>query len=234
MDDFFINRAEMPLQIDGTRDYDSIDALDIKLLSETLTALLNGEEVFMPNFDFSSGEKDYLTPPTTLAPGEIIILEGIHGLNPVVSESLPEDEIYRIFASALTVLNLDDHNRIRTTDVRLLRRIVRDNQFRGYSPEETLEMWHRVRHAEEKYIFTYQENADSMFNTALQYELPILKIFAYDLLMEVPSSSPNYLLSRRLIKTLNYLPDLDRAVLDEIPPLSLLREFIGGCTMDEV
>ena len=234
MDDFFVNRDDMPLQLDGTKDYDSIDALDLKLLSDTLTGLLNGEEVFMPNFDFASGTKDYMTPPTSLAPGEIIIMEGIHGLNPQVCEMLPADEIYKIFASALTVLNLDDHNRIRTTDVRLLRRIVRDNQFRGYPPETTLEMWPRVRKAEEQYIFTYQENADSMFNTALQYELPILKLYAYNLLMDVPSSSPNYLLSRRLIKALNYLPDVDESVLDEIPPLSLLREFIGGCTMEEV
>ncbi len=234
MDDFFVNRDDMPLQLDGTRDYDSIDALDVKLLADSLTGLLNGEEVFMPNFDFTSGSKDYLTPPTSLVPGEIIILEGIHGLNPAVSETLPAHEIYRVFASALTCLNLDDHNRIRTTDVRLLRRIVRDNQFRGYAPEATLDIWPRVRKAEEKYIFTYQENADSMFNTALQYELPILKLYAYKLLMDVPSSSPNYLLSRRLIKALNYLPDVDESSLDEIPPLSLLREFIGGCTMEEV
>ena len=234
MDDFFVNRDDIPLQIDGTRDFDSIDALDVKLLADTLTGLLNGEEVFMPNFDFTSGTKDYLTPPTALKPGEIIILEGIHGLNPVVSEKLPPHEIYRVFASALTCLNLDDHNRIRTTDVRLLRRIVRDNQFRGYPPEETLEMWPRVRKAEETYIYTFQENADSMFNTALQYELPVLKLFAYDLLKEVPSDSPNYLLARRLIKTLNYLPDIDPEILNEIPPLSLLREFIGGCTIEEV
>ena len=233
MDDFFVNRDDMPLQLDGTKDYDSIDALDLKLLSDTLTGLLNGEEVFMPNFDFASGVKDYLTPPTALAPGEIIIMEGIHGLNPLVCDMLPADEIYRVFASALTCLNLDDHNRIRTTDVRLLRRIVRDNQFRGYPPETTLEIWPRVRRAEEKYIFTYQENADSMFNTALHYELPILKLFVYDMLKAVPASSSEYLLARRLIKILNYLPDVDRSLLDEIPPLSLLREFIGGCTLDE-
>ena len=232
MDDFFINRDEMPMQVDGTRDYDSFDALDLKLFADTMTGLLNGEEMFMPNFDFSSGEKDYLTPPTTLEPGEILIVEGIHGLNPAVAEMLPADEIYRVFASALTCLNLDDHNRIRTTDVRLLRRIVRDSQFRAYPPESTLEMWPRVRSAEEKYIFTYQENADSMFNTALQYELPVLKYFAYDMLRAVPSESPNYLLARRLIKTLNYLPDIDPEIMDEIPPLSLLREFIGGCTLD--
>ena len=234
MDDFYVNRDDIPLQVDGTRDFDSLDALDVKLMTDSLTGLLNGEEVFMPNFDFAAGVKDYMTPPTSLEPGEIIILEGIHGLNPVISETLPADEIYRVFASALTCLNLDDHNRIRTTDVRLLRRIVRDNQFRGYPPEETLAIWPKVRSAEEKYIFTYQENADSMFNTALQYELPVLKLFAYDLLREVPSDSPNYLLARRLIKTLNYLPDLDPEILDEIPPLSLLREFIGGCTLEDV
>lgn len=233
MDDFYINRDELPLQVDGTRDFDSLEALDVKLMTDSLSGLLNGEEVFMPNFDFAAGVKDYMTPPTKLEPGEIIILEGIHGLNPAISETLPADEIYRVFASALTCLNLDDHNRIRTTDVRLLRRIVRDNQFRGYPPEETLGIWPKVRKAEEKYIFTHQENADSMFNTALQYELPVLKLFAYSLLREVPSDSPNYLLARRLIKTLNYLPDLDPEVLNEIPPLSLLREFIGGCTLEE-
>ena len=233
MDDFFINREYLPLQLDGTRDFETIDALDVKLLSESLTALLNGEDVFMPGYDFDTGEKDYLTPPTSLAPGEIIILEGIHGLNPRVSDMLPADEIYRVFVSALTTLNLDDHNRIRTTDVRLLRRIVRDQQFRSYSPEQTLSIWPSVRRGEEKYIFAYQENADSMFNTALHYELPVLKHYAYQMLKDIPSDSPNYLLARRLIKTLNYLPDVDPGLMDEIPPLSLLREFIGGCTFDE-
>ena len=232
MDDFFINRDDLPVQLDGTRDFETIEALDVKLLADSISGLLNGEEVFMPGYDFESGEKEYLTPPTKLEPGEIIILEGIHGLNPKVIDMLPADEIYRIFASALTCLNLDDHNRIRTTDVRLLRRIVRDQQFRGYPPEETLSLWPSVRRGEEKYIFAYQENADSMLNTALHYELPILKFYAYKLLMDVPSSSPNYLLARRLIKALNYLPDVDPSLLDEIPPLSLLREFIGGCTFD--
>jgi len=233
MDDFFINRADLPAGPDGEKDFESLDALDTDLLASTLNGLLNGEEVFMPGFDFTSGEKDYLTPPTRLLPGEIIILEGIHGLNPAISELFPADEIYRVFVSALTCLNLDDHNRIRTTDVRLLRRVVRDSLFRGYKPEQTLGMWPSVRRGEEKFIFAYQENADSMFNTALHYELPILKLYAYDLLKAVPLSSPDYLLSRRLIKTLNYLPDVDQSLLDEIPPLSLLREFIGGCTLDE-
>jgi len=233
MDDFFINRDDLPVQLDGTRDFETIEALDMKLLADTMTGLLNGEEVFMPGYDFETGEKDYLTPPTTLLPGEVIILEGIHGLNPRVVEQLPADEIYRIFVSALTCLNLDDHNRIRTTDVRLLRRIVRDQQFRSYPPEKTLAMWPSVRRGEEKYIFAYQENADSMFNTALHYELPILKRSVYGLLKAIPETSPEYLLARRLIKTLNYLPDVDQEVETEIPPLSLLREFIGGCTLEE-
>ena len=163
----------------------------------------------------------------------MIILEGINGLNPEVSEIFPQEEVYRIFASALTCLNLDDHNRIRTTDVRLLRRVVRDYLFRNTPPEETLAMWPSVRRGEEKWIFPYQENADSMFNTALHYELPVLKPFVYEMLREIPESSPNYLLARRLIKTLNYLPDVEEELLDEIPPLSLLREFIGGCTLEE-
>ena len=233
MDDFYVNRADVPDGPDGQKDLESLDIVDLQLLSESVNGLLAGEEVFMPGFDFVSGERDYLTPPTRLKPGEIIIIEGIHALNPKVAEMLPMDEIFRIFASALTCLNLDDHNRIRTTDVRLLRRIVRDKLYRGARPEDTLAMWPSVRKGEEKYIFTYQENADAMFNSALHYELPILKHFVYDLLKEVPSSSPDYLLARRLIKTLNYLPDVDPAVLDEIPPLSLLREFIGGCTLEE-
>ena len=233
MDDFFINRDELPVDENGKQDFETIDALDTRLLADSLNGLLSGEEVFMPNYDFTTGEKEYLTPPITLKPGEIIILEGIHGLNPRITEMLPADEIYRVFVSALTCLNLDDHNRIRTTDVRLLRRIVRDSQFRGYSPERTLAMWPSVRRGEEKYIFAHQENADSMFNTALHYELPVLKHFVYDLLKQVNSASPEYLLARRLIKTLNYLPDVDPSQLDEIPPLSLLREFIGGCTLEE-
>ena len=233
MDDFFINREDIPSGPNGELDLESLDALDLPLLTESISSLLAGEEVFMPGFDFTLGVRDYLTPPTRLAPGEIIIVEGIHALNPKVSESLPADEIFRIFASALTCLNLDDHNRIRTTDVRLLRRIVRDSRHRGSDPERTLSMWPSVRRGEEAYIFPWQENADVMFNTALQYELPILKHFVWDMLTRVPSSSPDYLLARRLIKTLNYLPDVDPEMLSEIPPLSLLREFIGGSTLEE-
>jgi uridine kinase len=146
---------------------------------------------------------------------------------------LPADEIYKIFASALTVLNLDDHNRIRTTDVRLLRRAVRDHLFRGTPPENTLAMWESVRRGEEKWIFPWQESADSVFNTALHYELPVLRHFAYDLLRAVPADAPGSLLAVRLMKILHYVPDVGEDVLEEIPPVSLLREFIGGSTIDK-
>ncbi len=233
MDDFYIDRDKIPPQPDGTVDLEAPDALDLDLMAEKILALLEGQKVQMPTFNFTTGKREYTEEPISLRPDEVIILEGIHGLNPDVTSLFPAEEIYRVFVSALTCLNLDDHNRIRTTDVRLLRRVVRDYRFRGTAPEETLSMWPSVRQGEEKWIFPYQENADSMFNTALHYELPVLKSSVYDLLKAIPESSPNYLLARRLIKTLNYLPDVSGEILDEIPPLSLLREFIGGCTLEK-
>ncbi|MCR4876554.1 MAG: nucleoside kinase [Clostridiales bacterium] len=233
MDDFYLERNQIPAGPDGEVDLESPDALDLPLMAEKIAALLDGETVSLPTFNFNTGKREYVTEPVTLRPDEVLILEGIHGLNPRVSSLFPAEEVYRVFVSALTCLNLDDHNRIRTTDVRLLRRVVRDHLFRGTDPEETLSMWPSVRKGEEKWIFSYQENADSMFNTALHYELPVLKGSVYALLKEIPESSPNYLLARRLIKTLNYLPDLDPEIQNEIPPLSLLREFIGGCTLEE-
>jgi len=233
MDDFYLERNQIPIGPDGEVDLESLDALDLPLMAEKIAALLDGETVSLPTFNFNTGKREYVTEPVTLRPDEVLILEGIHGLNPRVSSLFPAEEVYRVFVSALTCLNLDDHNRIRTTDVRLLRRVVRDHLFRGTDPEETLSMWPSVRKGEEKWIFSYQENADSMFNTALHYELPVLKGSVYALLKEIPESSPNYLLARRLIKTLNYLPDLDPEIQNEIPPLSLLREFIGGCTLEE-
>ncbi len=233
MDDFYFDRDQFVPDADGNVDLESPSALDLPMMAEKIAALLDGQEVVMPFFNFSTGKREFRDKPTRLQADEVIILEGIHGLNPEVSSLFPAEEVYRIFVSALTCLNLDDHNRIRTTDVRLLRRVVRDRLFRGTLPEDTLAMWPSVRRGEETWIFPYQENADSMFNTALHYELPVLKPFVYDLLREIPDDSPNYLLARRLIKTLNYLPDAGEDVLDEIPPLSLLREFIGGCTLEE-
>ena len=233
MDDFYLEREPGKTRETEDMDLESLDALDLELMADRIGRLMAGETVEMPTYDFQAGRREYVSEPVTLQPDEVLILEGIHGLNPRVTALFPETEIYRVFVSALTCLNLDDHNRIRTTDVRLLRRIVRDHQFRGTAPEETLTMWPSVRKGEEKWIFPYQENADSMFNTALHYELPVLKSSVYSLLLEIPPDSPHYLPARRLIKTLNYLPDVDPEILDEIPPLSLLREFIGGCTLEK-
>ena len=233
MDDFYFDRDQILPGKDGITDLESPEAVDFALMAEKINALLSGETVEMPAFDFARGKRVEAAQTVTLRPDEVLILEGIHGLNPDISSLFPPEEVYRVFVSALTCLNLDDHNRIRTTDVRLLRRVVRDYLFRGTDPEKTLAMWGSVRRGEEKWIFPYQENADSMFNTALHYELPVLKGYVYEMLREIPESSPNYLLARRLIKTLNYLPDVEKELLDEIPPLSLLREFIGGCTLEK-
>jgi uridine kinase len=218
---------------DGTLDLERIDILDLPLLQENINALLRGEIVTMPRFSFVSGKREPEGMQLHLGENEIVILEGIHALNPMLSEGIPANLIHRVFVSALTCLNLDDHNRIRTTDVRLLRRVVRDHLFRGTPPENTLAMWESVRRGEEKWIFPWQESADSVFNTALHYELPVLRHFAYDLLRAVPPDAPGSLLAVRLMKILHYVPDVDEDILREIPPLSLLREFIGGSTIDE-
>jgi len=167
------------------------------------------------------------THPMRVEAGQPIIIEGIHGLNDELTKSVPREMKFKIYISALTMLNLDDHNRIRTTDARLLRRIVRDHLFRGTSPEATMLMWDSVRRGEERYIFPYQEQADAMFNSSLAYELPIMKKYVYPLLLDIGTDSPCYTRARRLVKFLNYFSVAD--VEDEIPVSSILREFIGGC-----
>lgn len=233
LDNYYLDRDALPVRPDGTVDLEALDTLDIQLLQEQLMRLLNGETVAIPRFNFKTQKREPVGVPVTLGPDQPVLMEGIHGLNPELSNHLPQELIHRVFVSALTCLNLDDHNRIRTTDVRLLRRIVRDMQFRGTAPEETLAMWKSVREGEETWIFPHQERADSVFNTALHYELPVLKHIAYDTLKAVPPEHPCALMARRLRKILNYFPDISDDVLDEIPPLSLLREFIGGCTIDK-
>ncbi|MGN0793713.1 MAG: nucleoside kinase [Aristaeellaceae bacterium] len=232
LDDYYRNRGELPVEPDGTIDLEGIHTIDVPLFREHMLRLLSGETVEIPRYSFATGRRKEQGVPTALAPGQPVLIEGIHGLNPLLCEGVPEETVYRVFVSALTCINLDDHNRIRTTDVRLLRRIVRDNQFRDTPPEETLAMWPSVRRGEEKWIFPYQERADSMFNTALHYELPVLKHYAYGMLRAIPPESPHYLTARRLVKMLNYFTEVREDVLDEVPPLSLLREFIGGCTID--
>ncbi len=233
LDNYYRNRDELPLEPDGTVDLEGLHTIDTALFQQQMVQLLEGETVEMPEFSFKKQKREPHGTPLTLMPGQPIIIEGIHGLNPELSADMPQEVIHRIFVSALTCINLDDHNRIRTTDVRLLRRIVRDMNFRGTTPEETLAMWPSVRRGEETWIFPYQERADSMLNSALHYELPVLRLFAYQLLKKIPPENPDYLTARRLVKILNYFPDISRDVLDEIPPLSLLREFIGGCTIDK-
>lgn len=232
LDNYYLNRDTLPREADGSIDLESIHTLDLPLLQSQVQALLAGEEVELPRFSFVAGRREERGVALRLGPSEPMIIEGIHGLNPMLSEGMPEELVHRVFVSALTCLNLDDHNRIRTTDVRLLRRIVRDHQFRGTPPLNTLQMWPSVRRGEDRWIFPFQEQADSMFNTALHYELPILKRYAYDLLAAIPASEPCYLPARRLLKTLHYIPAAPADLLTEIPPTSLLREFIGGSTFD--
>ena len=233
LDDYYINRAELPREADGSVDLEALHTIDVPLFREHMRRLMMGETVEIPRYSFHTGSRLPKGVPLKLMPGQPVLVEGIHGLNPALVAGIDDKYIHRIFVSALTCLNLDDHNRIRTTDVRLLRRIVRDNQFRSTPPEETLAMWPSVRRGEETWIFPHQERADSMFNTALHYELPVLGHYAYKLLRAIPPESPHYLTARRLVKMLNYFPDVPETVLEEVPPLSLLREFIGGSTMEK-
>ena len=233
LDDYYRDRSELPVEPDGSVDLEALHTIDVPLFREHMQRLMDGETVEIPRYSFHTGSRMEHGVPLQLKPGQPVLVEGIHGLNPALVEGIDDRVIHRIFVSALTCLNLDDHNRIRTTDVRLLRRIVRDNQFRSTPPEETLAMWPSVRRGEETWIFPHQERADSMFNTALHYELPVLGHYAYRLLKAIPPESPHYLTSRRLVKMLNYFPDISEEVLDEVPPLSLLREFIGGCTIEK-
>ena len=231
LDDFYQDRSQLPLEENGQPDLEALSALDVPLLRQCLEGLLRGDLVSMPRFDFTVSKRAKESYPLQLKPDQILVMEGIHGLNPALHSGFDPRLICKIYISELTCLNLDHHNRIRTTDARLLRRIVRDHQFRATPPEETLAMWNSVRRGEEKWIFPYQEQADFVFNSALHYELPVLKRYAYDLLKTISPEDPVYLSSRRLLKILHYiLPATDEAMPD-IPPLSLLREFIGGCTL---
>ena len=227
LDDYYLDRDKIPPEPDGTIDLERIETLDIDLLGDHLARLLKGETVNVPEFDFKSGKRTERTHAFAVEPGQPIIIEGIHGLNDRMTASVPARMKFKVYISPLTMLNLDDHNRIRTTDARLLRRIVRDNLFRGTPPEDTMAMWASVRRGEENYIFPFQEKADAMFNSALTYELCIMKKYVYPQLLAITPDSPHYTMARRLVKFLNYIQTAD--VEDEIPVNSILREFIGGC-----
>ncbi len=233
LDDFYINRDQIPFEEDGTQDLEAISTLDIDLFLKCVKDLTEGKETLLPKFDFKMQKRKEKPLKIKLSQNQPLIIEGIHALNPMLHHSIDAKYICKIFISELTCLNLDNHNRIRTTDARLLRRIVRDHQFRNTNPVETLKMWNNVRKGEEKWIFPYQESADFIFNSALHYELPVLKNIAYDLLKLIDKKDVTYLSSRRLLKIMHYLLNAPLDSFKEIPPLSLLREFIGGCTFYE-
>ena len=228
LDNYYLDRDAIPADENGQKDLEHINTLDIPRFSSDLAALMRGEEV--PVFDFLTGRRAKDSIVMRLHPDEPLIIEGIHALNPMLlNDDIDRDKLFRVYVSALTTLNIDDHNRIHTTDARLLRRLVRDYETRGASMEHTLSMWPSVRRGEEKWIFPYQENADALFNTTLVYEVSVLKKYVYPLLQEVPKESPCYAAARDITKVLNYFLDAD-GIEDEIPPTSILREFIGGCT----
>ena len=227
LDDYYLDRDAIEPEPDGTLDLEKLSTLDVPLFNEHLVRLLQGETAVTPTFDFTAGKRGAQTHCLRADPDQPILIEGIHGLNDELTASVSRDNKFKVYISALTTLNLDDHNRIRTTDARLLRRLVRDYQFRGTPPERTFEMWPSVRRGEERYIFPFQEEADVMFNSSLDYEMAILKKYVYPHLLAITPDSPHYTMARRLVKFLNYFQTAD--VEDEIPVNSILREFIGGC-----
>ncbi|MGN0792356.1 MAG: nucleoside kinase [Christensenellales bacterium] len=228
LDDYYIDRDKILPDENGEIDLENINTLDIPRFKADLAALVRGEEVEVPEFDFKTGRRSSESRTLKLTEDQPVIIEGIHGLNPQLIEGVDESKIFRVYVSALTTLNLDDHNRIRTTDIRILRRLVRDYKTRNASMEETLGMWASVRRGEERWIFPYQENADVLLNTALLYEVSVLKKYVYPLLNEVKPQSKYYAMAKDIVKFLNYILDAD--IEDEIPPTSVIREFIGGNT----
>ena len=225
LDDYFVNRVDTPKDENGNYDYESLYALDLDFFNQQLQALLNGEEVELPRFNFNTGIREMSGNRLKVDDNMILILEGIHALNPELTPHIPAESKFKIYVSALTTILLDNHNYIPTTDNRLLRRIIRDFKYRGYSAEETISRWPSVRAGEEKWIFPFQENADVMFNSALLFELAIIKDYAEPILRKVPNNRPEYSEAYRLRKFLEYfIPLQDK----ELPPTSLLREFLGG------
>lgn len=229
LDDYFVNREDTPLDENGKHDFESIYALDLPFFEKQLKALLAGEEVELPRFNFTTGKREMSGKKLRVDEHMILILEGIHALNPALTPNIPAANKYKIYVSALTTILLDNHNYIPTTDNRLLRRIIRDYKYRNYSAEETIARWPSVRAGEDKWIFPYQEYADAMFNSALLFELAVLKENVEPVLRKVPNSCPEYSEAHRLLRFLSYFtPVQDK----ELPPTSLLREFLGGSSFN--
>ena len=229
LDDFFVDREHTPLDEQGAHDYEVLEAIDIKFFNEILLKLLNGERVEMPRFDFQAGERTFKGDYLCMKKDSILIIEGIHGLNPGLIPMIDPAKCFRIFISALTQISVDEHTYVPTTDNRLIRRMIRDAKYRGYSATKTIQRWPSVRRGEDKHIFPYEENADIIFNSALAYELAVLKRYANILLKSVKENEPEYSEAIRLlifISYFNFIPET------EIPPTSVLREFLGGSSFD--
>ena len=229
VDNYFKNREETPLDEYGEKNYECLEAIDVKQFNKDMLALLRGERIELPVFNFKTGHREYKGDFLQLGPEDVLVIEGIHGLNDKLSYALPAESKFKIYISALTQLNIDEHNRIPTTDGRLLRRIVRDARTRGTSAKDTIARWPSVRRGEEANIFPYQEQADVMFNSALVYELACLKVYAEPLLFGIDKSEPEYLEAKRLLKFLDYFISVPS---EDIPHNSLLREFVGGSCFD--
>lgn len=225
VDDYYVNREDSPRDANGNYDYEALECIDLKQFNLDMSSLLAGERVQLPRYNFISGKREYKGDYLTMGPEDILVIEGIHGLNDRLSYALPQESKFKIYISALTSLNIDEHNRVPTTDGRLLRRIVRDARTRGKSAQDTIKMWDSVRSGEEHNIFPYQENVDAMFNSALVYELAVLKQYAEPLLFGIPKDSLEYVEAKRLLKFLDYFLGLSS---EDVPKNSILREFIGG------
>lgn len=229
LDDYFVDREKTPLGENGEYDYESLYALNLPLLNEQFNALFRGEEVELPHYNFQLGKSERSGKRLKLAPDNVVVVEGIHALNPELTAQIPNEQKFTVYASALTTILLDNHNYIPTTDNRLLRRIIRDYKYRGVSARETIRRWPSVRAGENKWIFPYQENADAMFNTAMLYELAVIKTQAEPLLEQVPENCEEYSEAYRLKKFLGYFKPIP---YDKLPPTSLLREFLGGSSFE--
>ena len=229
LDDYFVDRERTPRDASGDYDFEHLHALNLDLLNEQMSALLRGEEVELPRYDFATGRSLRSGRKLVLHDDEVLVVEGIHALNPELMSQVPSEHVFRVYASALTTILLDAHNYIPTTDNRLLRRIIRDYKYRGVSAQETIRRWPSVRKGENRWIFPFQENADSMFNTAMLFELAVIKSQAEPLLEQVPENCPEYAEAYRLRKFLGYIKPIPD---QQIPPTSLLREFLGGSSFD--
>ncbi len=229
LDNYYLNHDKTPLDDEGKPDYECLEALDVEQFNTDMSRLLRGESVELPSFNFKTGKREYRGKITTLGAEDILVIEGIHGLNEKMSYSLPAESKFKIYISALTCLNVDEHNRIPTTDGRLLRRMVRDARTRGTSADKTIAMWPSVRRGEEKYIFPFQEDADAMFNSAMTYELAVIKQYAEPLLFNIRKGEPGYHEAKRLLKFLEYFLGVSS---EELPTNSLCREFVGGSCFD--